>query len=166
VLAEEFPTLRSSYGTMNGVDLVPKPVADLPLLVTGHALQTLEWIAANSDGWITYPRPVTQQADLAAKWRAAVQAVAPGVFKPFVHSLYVDLTRDPDAAPTPIHLGFRAGRHRVLAFLEALRTAGVHHVILNFKYARRHASEVLEEFGRDILPRLEAGMAGAELAHS
>jgi luciferase-type oxidoreductase len=166
VLTEEFPTLRSSYGTLNGVDLVPKPVGDLPILVTGYALQTLEWIAANSDGWITYPRPVTQQADLAAKWRAAVEAAAPGVFKPFAHSLYVDLTRDPDEAATPIHLGFRAGRNRVLAFLEELRAAGVHHVILNFKYARRHASEILEEFGGEILPRLEARTAPAELAHS
>jgi hypothetical protein len=41
---------------------------------------------------------------------------------------------DPDAAPAPIHLGFRDGRHFILRFLETLRSIGVNHVILNFKY--------------------------------
>jgi hypothetical protein len=54
----------------------------------------------------------------------------------------------------------------VLAFLQELRDAGVHHVILNFKYARRHASEILEEFGAEILPRLKTSVAQVELAHS
>ena len=91
-----------------------------------------------------------------AHWRAAVETAAPGVFKPFVQSFYVDLSGDPDAAPTPIHLGFRAGRHFLLRFLEALRAIGVNHVILNFKYSTRTAGDVLEEIGKEILPQLAA----------
>ena len=87
-------------------DLVPKPTGPLPMLVTGFSRQSLEWIAAHSDGWITYPRSLEQQAELAARWRAAVSAAAPGAFKPFAQSLYVDLTDDPDGSPEPIHLGF------------------------------------------------------------
>ncbi len=165
VLADEFPTIRSTYGVLSGTaDLVPKPTGRLPILVTGSSRQTLEWIAEHSDGWITYPRSLEQQGRLAARWRAAVARGAPGSFKPFAQSFYVDLTEDPDGPAEPIHLGFRGGRDVVCRYLEGLRAVGVHHVILNFKYARRNAAEILEEFGRDILPRLAAGRADVPTA--
>jgi luciferase-type oxidoreductase len=157
VLAVEFPRVRSSSGTLSGaVDLIPKPAGRLPILVTGSSRQDLDWIAEHSDGWITYPRPVGRQAELAARWRAAVASAAPGAFKPFAQSLYLDLVEDPGGPPEPLHLGFRAGRDVVLRHLEGLRAAGVHHVGLNFKYAARPAEEVLERVGREILPRLES----------
>jgi luciferase-type oxidoreductase len=157
VLANEFPTLRSSYGTLVGTaDLVPKPTGRIPILVTGTSRQSLDWIAEYSDGWITYPRSVAQQAELATRWRAAVEVADPGVFKPFAHSFYVDLTEDPDHPPQPIHLGLRGGRNVLLRFLDALRAADVNHVILNFKYSKRAAGEVLEEIGQELLPQLEA----------
>jgi luciferase-type oxidoreductase len=157
VLAEEFPTLESHFGTMFGkADLIPKPTGRLPIMVTGHSGQRLEWIAQNSDGWITYPRGLERQAEVVAHWRASVDGAAPGVFKPFVQSLYVDLTDDPDHPPEPIHLGFRGGRNVVLRFLESLREIGVNHVILNLKYGARDAGEVLDEIGREVLPRLAA----------
>jgi hypothetical protein len=90
-------------------------------------------------------------------WRAAVETAAPGTFKPFVQSFYVDPGDDPDQPPTPIHLGFRDGCNFVLRFLDALRATGVNHVILNLKYGARDAGAVLEEIGKEILPQLEAG---------
>ena len=78
------------------------------------------------------------------------------VFKPFAQSFYVDLSADPDAPSSPIHLGLRGGRKVVLQFLESLQTVGVHHVILNLKYGRRSAAEVLDEIGEEILPQLSA----------
>lgn len=157
VLADEFPRVRSSYGTLFGTaDVLPKPIGRLPIMVTGSSRQGLEWIAEHSDGWITYPRPLTQQAELAARWRAAVEVVAPGVFKPFAQSLYVDLSADPDQPPQPIHLGIRGGRHALFRLLDELRSAGVHHVILNLKYGTRDAAEVLEDIGREVLPQLGA----------
>ena len=163
VLAQEFPKVESSYGTLFGMaDLVPKPVGRMPMLVTGSSRQTMDWIAAHSDGWITYPRPLEQQAALVARWRAAVASATPGVFKPFAQSFYVDLADDPDEPPTPIHLGYRGGRKFMLRFFVELSKAGVNHVILNFKYGRRDAGEVLEEIGREILPQLETGQSSAE----
>ncbi|HEY2154161.1 MAG TPA: LLM class oxidoreductase [Isosphaeraceae bacterium] len=157
VLTEEFPVVRSEYGILSGnADLIPKPAGHLPIMVTGLSRQDLGWIAENSDGWITYPRSIPQQAELAQRWSTAVEAAAPGTFKPFAQSLYVDLTRDPDRPPEPIHLGLRGGRNFVFRFLDGLRAAGVNHVGLNFKFSRRSAAENLEEFGREILPRLEA----------
>jgi luciferase-type oxidoreductase len=154
-LAEEFPIVESSYGSMFGtVDLVPKPLGRLPMLVTGSSRQSLEWIAKNADGWISYPRPLESQAELITRWRTAVLANAPGTFKPFSQSLYIDLARDPDHPPQPIHLGFRAGRKFVVAFLERLRAIGVNHVILNLKYGARDAGEVIEEIGQEVLAQL------------
>ncbi|MHC2109343.1 LLM class oxidoreductase [Methylobacterium sp. CM6246] len=157
VLEEAFPTLRSRFGEMLGtVDLVPKPIGRLPILVTGSSRQSSEWIAEYADGWITYPRSLERQAELAARWRATTAAVAPGRFKPFTQSLYVDLHSDPDHPPQAIHLGFRSGRKALLGVLVALRAIGVHHVILNLKYGARSADDVLEEIGLEVLPQLTA----------
>lgn len=165
VLADEFPTVQSSYGTLLGTaDLVPKPSGRLPILVTGNSRQGLEWIAEHSDGWITYPRPLSLQAQVAARWRGAVEAVAPGVFKPFTQSFYVDLSDDPDQPPQPIHLGIRGGRHALVRLLDDLRSAGVHHVILNLKYGSRDAAEVLDEIGQEVLPQLDASQQTAQSA--
>jgi luciferase-type oxidoreductase len=154
VLGQSYPNLVSEYGVLSGADLVPKPQTQLPILVTGASGQSLEWIAAEADGWITYPRPLTAQARTAAEWRRAAQAAATDRFKPFAQSLYVDLSDDPDEPASPIHLGFRGGRGVLTAHLLALRGAGVHHVALNLKYGRRPASEVLEEIGQEVLPHL------------
>lgn len=155
VLESEFPVLQTSRGALTGAaDLVPKPIGRLPLLVTGNSGQPLPWIAAHSDGWITYPRSIERQAETVARWHAQVRDAAPGRFKPFAQSLYVDLDDDPHLAPTPIHLGFKSGRHFLLQFLEASRVIGVNHVILNLKYGARPASEVVEEIGLEVLPAL------------
>jgi luciferase-type oxidoreductase len=157
VLTQNFPRIQSSYGVMQGTaDLVPKPVGALPILITGSSRQSLEWIAGHADGWITYPRSLAQQVERAAHWHATATAVRPGVFTPFVQSLYIDLTTEPDQPAQPIHLGFRGGRNVLLQFLYALRRAGVNHVILNVKYGTRDAAEVIDEIGRDVLPHLDA----------
>lgn len=117
-------------------------------------------IARNSDGWITYPRGLQLQAEMVARWQAAVTAYAPGVFKPFVQSLYIEMAEHPDHSPSPIHLILRAGCNVILQFLEGLSAAGVNHVVLNFKYGERDAAQVVEEVGREILPRLEYSEAG------
>ena len=156
-LMEEFPHMESSYGTLLGMaDLVPKPIGRLPILVTGSSRQTLPWIAENSDGWIYYPRSLEQQAETVRRWREATSLAAPGVFKPFAQSFYIDLSENPNEQATPIHLGLRAGRKVMFQFIHALREIGVNHVILNLKYGRRGAGEVLEEIGREILPQLES----------
>ncbi|CUS36275.1 hypothetical protein COMA2_210061 [Candidatus Nitrospira nitrificans] len=111
----------------------------------------MEWIAAHSDGWVTYPRPLAKQSDMIALWKRLVDDHAPDQFKPFVQSLYIDLVEDPHATPKPIHLGFRLGRSALLDLLKCLEAKGVNHVILNLKYGSRPASEVLEELGAEIL---------------
>lgn len=164
-LAEEFPLVQSPFGLLHGADLVPKPLArELPLLVTGGSGQALSWIAANAHGWLTYPRPLARQREVLAEWREAARAAEPGGFKPAGQSLYLDLADEPDAAPTPIHLGWRLGRGRLVELLLALEAGGASHVILNLKYGRRGAAEVLEELGRHVVPQFPAHAAAARAA--
>jgi luciferase-type oxidoreductase len=153
VLEARFPEIDSPLGSLHDLDLLPKPVTGtLPLFVTGSSRQPMEWIAAQSDGWITYPRPLAAQTTVIAMWKLLAAKAAPGRFKPFVQSLYIDLTDDPRAAPRPIHLGFRFGRTVLIELLKQLESFGVNHVILNLKYGTRPAGEVLEELGSEVVP--------------
>jgi luciferase-type oxidoreductase len=137
-----------------GADVVPKPVAQrLPIVVAGNAGQTMDWIAENADGWITWPRTPQHQRALVESWREAVARLAPGTHKPIATALYVDLATDPDLAPWPIRLGVRVGRNRLLPILEELEASGLDHVALNLGPGHRPAAEVLEELGESIAPR-------------
>jgi len=164
--SEHYPKDDGLFGSMQGVDLVPKPTTgELPLIVTGRSQQDLDWIAANAHGWMSYPRPANLQETVVGQWREAVERVRPGQFLPFSQSLYIDLATDPSLPPTPIHLGYRLGRGALRVLLLLLRRAGVNHVALNLKYGQRPAGEVLEELSRHVLPAIASGNAGAVKAH-
>ena len=51
---EEFPEVAGEWGALDGeLDVLPKPTTEtLPVLVTGNARQSTEWIADNGDGWL------------------------------------------------------------------------------------------------------------------
>jgi luciferase-type oxidoreductase len=152
-LKKDFPVINSRLGDVSGdMDLLPKPSGTkLPMLVTGFSGQNLEWIAANSDGWIYYPRNVRAQEMMTEQWRDMLQATG-SADKPFAQSFYIDLVADKDASPLPIHLGYRLGREALLDILCDLHSIGVNHVVFNLKYGSRPAAEVLEEIGEFILP--------------
>ena len=153
VLQTRFPEIDSPLGSMHDVDVLPKPVTGtLPLLVTGSSRQSMEWIAAQSNGWITYPRPLTAQTDVIAMWKQLTAQASPGRFKPFAQSLYIDLTDDPYTRPTPIHLGLRLGSNVLIDLLKKLESHGANHVILNLKYGSRPAGDMLEELGAEVVP--------------
>ncbi len=152
-LSESFPKYNSRFGFLNGeVDLLPKHTSrKLPLFVTGYSRQTIDWIAEYSDGWLTYPREILLQQRIITNWNNAVRKTGSS-FKPFVQSLYIDLTKDPDVNFERIHLGYRLGRNKLFKHLSDLEDIGVNHVIFNLKYGKRPADEVLEELGKFIIP--------------
>ncbi len=152
-LQTDFPTYDSAhYGTTNGtIDLLPKYRKKTPMLVTGHSGQSLEWIAKHSDGWLYYPRDLTTLQIILKRWETALAQVQ-SEWKPFMQSLYVDITKDSKAHPTPLHLGFKSGTDYLISFLKRLESYGVHHVILNLKYGSRPAEELIEVIGEEVLP--------------
>lgn len=152
VWKEEFPEIHSPNVSLQYGDLLPKPeLKDIPILITGHSSQTPEWIAKNSDGWFYYPRNVEFQASLINEWRTSTSE-----FKPFLQSLYIDLSFDSNEKPTPIHLGFRTGHKFLISYLNTLKEAGVNHVAFNLKYGQRPVEEVIQELGEEVVPYFPA----------
>ncbi|MES9956326.1 MAG: LLM class oxidoreductase [Sedimenticola sp.] len=150
---EESATFENRYGSpYGGMDMLPKPVSEkLPLLITGGSQQDPEWIARNGEGWITYPRRIDVQDRIIRGWRARIKA-AGGPDKPAVQSLYVDLVDDPDAAPQPIHLGFRSGANHLRAHLKSLEEIGINHVALNLRFNREDIETTMKRLADEILP--------------
>src|SRR5690606_19722253 len=120
--------------------------------ITGFAQQSLDWLALNADGWMTYHRDPPAQKVIVDRWNQAVRITGENRIKPVMQSIYVDLTSDPNAAATPIHLGYRLGRNRLKELLATLKSAGIAHVAFNLKYGSRPAPEVVEEITEHVLP--------------
>ncbi|WP_298862718.1 LLM class oxidoreductase [uncultured Sulfitobacter sp.] len=152
-MAADFPEYETKQGVSHGaMDMLPKPMGGkLPLLVTGGSCQHPDWVAANSDGWITYPRDAGSQAQAIGDYRTRVATLAlPD--KPVMQSLYIDLLDNPDAEPRPIHLGFQSGVKYLHRYLEALQQAGVNHVALNLRLNSGDTEATMKRLADDILP--------------
>ncbi|UJH67861.1 LLM class oxidoreductase [Allomuricauda sp. SCSIO 65647] len=152
-LQGNFPIYSSKfYGSTNGgIDLLPKYHKKTPMFVTGHSGQSLDWIAEHSDGWLYYPRDFNTLQIVIRQWKEALRKAKKN-WKPFMQSLYVDLTSDSTTKPIPIHLGFKSGTEYLKAHLKLLESYGVNHVILNLKYGSRPADEMMADIGESVIP--------------
>jgi luciferase-type oxidoreductase len=136
------------------LDLLPKSVREkLPLLVTGHSRQSLEWIAEHADGWLMYPRPAAQQQQVVQQWQQTLESKEQP-WKPFAQSLYIDLTEQADTPPTPIHLGYRCGRNHLIQHLLTHRDFGVNHIAINLRFCKRPVDQVMDEIAAEVMPQL------------
>jgi luciferase-type oxidoreductase len=158
-LENHFPVVRSPLGTMDGTtDLIPKPVYDrIPVLMTGRGRQEVEWIAANTDGWMYYTPPLEQQRMVIAQWRRLTDGTGERGFKPFSQATVLDLDEHPDAPPRRIHQGFTVGRNALLEMLTAWQGIGIDQLMINFKHNRRPVADVLAELGEYVLPHFPPG---------
>lgn len=129
IWGEAFPTASGPWGDLDGdLDVLPKPAAGtIPILPTGNARQSTEWIAANGDGWTFYHLPESTLQSYLETWREH----APG--KPFVIAARVALADDPTAEPEPLHLGYRAGVGWFREYFGRLEEYGLDHVIVSFE---------------------------------
>lgn len=142
--------IRWSGGRMWGGDIVPKPTAVRPPLITvGSCQQSMAWNAENSDAWLTYHRDPVTQGKYLAQWRELA-----GPDKPFAQSMSVDLHPDPDAPPATIKFGYRVGRNCLVQLLVELEKMGVDHVVLGFKRGTRPAPDMLDELLEYVVPTL------------
>lgn len=156
-MAESFPSVDSGYGRTGGdIDMLPKPTGGrLPLLITGGSQQDPDWLAANGDGWMVYPRDTDSQAGVIGDWRARIRSAGRSD-QPVMQPLYVDLTEDPDAPPRPIHLGLRLGARHLVRHLKSLEAIGMNHVALNLRFNGRDTEATLQELAGDVLPEFTA----------
>lgn len=145
-----FPLIRNNLGEMVNGDMLPKPYgSNIAMMTTAYALQSQEWIAKNSDGWVNFPQPIECLEKTLKQWKILTK---PYGFKPYTQGLMIDLLEDDDAGPTPIHLGFSSGKNHLISYLHAMKKLGVNHIIFYLKLSKRPANEVIEELGKDVLP--------------
>lgn len=154
-LTTEMRGIRWLGGWMHSADVVPKPTASsVPLIMTGSCQQSMEFLAAHGDGWMTYPRGFDAQKRTAARWRELVRKSKDDdeAFKPFAQSLQIDLADNPDERASPITFGFRIGHRRLVEHLTDLQNIGVNHVLLGLGPSRRPIREVVEELAEHVVP--------------
>lgn len=150
----DFPVFESEYyGSLKGnIDVLPKATSHkIPMLLTGHSQQSLEWNAQNADGWMYYPRDPYSQSQTIRQWRDFV--VENSEFdKPFMQPMYIDLTEDPNFKPQAIHLGFKLGINSLTHYLDILRSIGVNHLALNLRFNTMDMDKTLELIAKHVLP--------------
>ncbi|WP_254274160.1 LLM class oxidoreductase [Haloarcula marina] len=125
--AEEFPDATGAWGELDGeLDLVPKPTSEtIPLLPTGNARQSVEWIADHGDGWLFYHLPESTLSSYVEEWRELAGE------KPYAMVVRTELADDPGADPEPVHQGYRAGAEWFVQYFRGLDEAGVDHVVVS-----------------------------------
>lgn len=151
-MASNNPVYAGHHGDLNGnMDMLPKPLqSQLPILITGGSQQSLDWVATHGDGWMTYPRDTAAQASVVHSYRArAMMAGVPP--KPVTQSLYIDLVDENEAAPQPIHLGFRTGIAFLKTYLSELRDQGINHVALNLHFNQANIEDTLMRLADELL---------------
>ena len=134
--------------------VLPPPQARIPMIAVGSARQSLQWIAEHADGWASYHREEDRQKGRIALWQMAQDQRSPGLRKPFIQSVQLDLLDDPAAPAEAIELGLRTGRHALAAYLERMRELGVAHILFNLHRGTRPVEDVLRELGEHIVPQL------------
>lgn len=158
---EQVEMLRQWRGATwpDGIEVLPRPSAELPLLVAGLAQQQPEWIGAHMDGCLAYPRMPEEHAKRVTKWRQ----VAGG--KPYVSFIHLDLAERPDTPMLRHRFGGRVGRNGLITELEAMREAGVHHIGLQFRRNERTLDETLHELSEFVLPRFHSPAAAEAVSN-
>ncbi|GLI05435.1 hypothetical protein YDYSG_14650 [Paenibacillus tyrfis] len=152
VLYESFPSIDSRYGHIEQATLVPKLMQKIPTMITGFAQQDLDWIGMNGDGWIYYPQAPRRQLDAINAWRESASRQNQSAFRPFSMPMHLDLAEDPDEHATPIRLGFRIGRNKLVELLKLYKTIGVNHLFFALFDSLRPADQVIHELGEYVLP--------------
>lgn len=129
----------------------------LLMIVTGSSQQSLEWVAHQSDGWLTYPgatQNVMGPRRLAEKVRAWRDLIPGGGFRPHMTNEWIDLVADPSHPRTPLRGGYvlRTGRRGLVELFKEWQDAGVNHAALGLQFSTRAAAEVLDELAQEVLP--------------
>ena len=154
----DYPILKdNAFGNLDGtMDILPKAYGNkIPMLVTGHSQQKIEWISEHSDGWMYYPRNLYMQEYNIEEFRKRIDT-SDGITKPFMQPLYLDLMEDDDYIPERIRLGIRTGSNHLIEYLTNLKRLGVNHVALNLRLNQNDIEKTLEKMAEKVLVHFHA----------
>lgn len=150
VWSEDFPIIETEKVNLTVGDVLPKPnQSHIPLLGTGYAKQSMEWLAEHMDGFMFYMQEGFRQKELIRTWREHTVT-----FKPFIQPIILDLTEDPKKPPFPIPIkaSLRTGRNFLIDYLYALQDMGINHTMFFLNTGSRPADEVIQEIGEYVVP--------------
>ncbi|MHC5361999.1 TIGR03571 family LLM class oxidoreductase [Myroides sp. LJL110] len=151
LITEPYPKYQSEYygNLLDNLQMYPKPISgNVPIINIGRAGQSIDWIAENTHGWIWHGMQAQKSAELINTWQDKTK----GVFKPYGYGTFFELSANPD---TPIHVQSNfiyGGRNALIDYWQMQQNIGISHIILNLKPSRRNPMDVLEEFGKYIVP--------------
>ncbi|EMA32369.1 TIGR03571 family LLM class oxidoreductase [Halobiforma nitratireducens] len=125
----ESPELEGEWGSLDGqLEIVPEPTSEsIPMLPTGNARQSREWIAEHGDGWLFYHLPERTLEEYVQRWRADAGD------EPYAMAVRVEVADDPATGPEQLHLGYRAGIEWFRDYFARLDAYGVDHVIVSIE---------------------------------
>ncbi|WP_181446926.1 TIGR03571 family LLM class oxidoreductase [Streptomyces sp. NTH33] len=145
------------------MELLPRPpYGRLPMLMTGHGRQPLEWIAEQADGWIHPGRMPAELHSAVTQWRALTEELCGGAAKPVAVGSYLVLHENPRTAPRKVAQGWSMGREPFLELLKEYERIGVSQLMLNLRFNERPAREVMHEVAEHLLPHFPPGETSAE----
>lgn len=170
VLTDEHAEVTSSFGTLRGADVFPKPTHEhIPTFVAGSSRQDVEWMAQKADGWMFFTLSEGEQAANVKRWRELTGEKSNGfsghpdadpmlgIFKPFVQLTNLDLAEDPNEEVSEIHLGIRCGRNTLIEKLSRFEAMGVDQTLFGFRHSQRPVTEVMQELEDYVLPQFPRG---------
>jgi luciferase-type oxidoreductase len=131
--------------------LLPRGTREIPMLAVGSSGQSVDWIARNAIGWMTYHRDPDVQRSRHSMWLAAVNRLRNPAFRAFGVAMQLELSAHAETPATALPLGYSTGRHALVRSLRDMRAAGTHHVSLNLS-SERPVRDVLEEIAAHVLP--------------
>ncbi|QHG65481.1 TIGR03571 family LLM class oxidoreductase [Pseudomonas putida] len=146
---------RAQSSLPNGLTVLPRSAAPLPLLVAGLAQQSPAWIGEHMDGCLAYPGTPRDHERRVAAWRAVAGA------KPYASFIHLDLAERADAPMQRHRFGLRGGRDALIEELQTLRAAGVDHVGLHLRRNQRPLDQTLHEIAEHVLPLFHSADATA-----
>jgi luciferase-type oxidoreductase len=150
VWGESFPEHEFARGNLDGtLDAVPKPASGtIPLLPTGRARQTVDWIAEHGDGWLFYHLPEETLQSYLDDWRAAAGE------KPYAMAVRTELADDPCAGPEPRHQGYHAGVEWFREYFRDLSDRGVDHVLVSPTSNAADPEAALTQFATQVIEEI------------
>ncbi|WP_141680245.1 TIGR03571 family LLM class oxidoreductase [Bacillus sp. FJAT-26390] len=151
-LYEHYPKIDSRYGQIQQATLVPTLERRIPTMITGVAQQEFDWLGVHGDGWMYYPQGPIRQSEAIKAWRESAARQNHTEFRPFSMPMHLDLVEDPDEDATPIRLGFKVGRNKLIELLGLYKDIGVNHLFFALFDSQRPADEVIQELGEFVLP--------------
>lgn len=151
VWREKFPEIDGPWGELDGeMDLVPKPTTEtVPLLPTGRARQSMDWLGENGDGWLFYHLPRDTLDSVLSDWREVAGE------KPYAMAVQVELADDPTAGPEHVHQGYRAGVEWFTEYVRDLDAMGVDHLLVGVSEdGETDPERALTRFADGVIERL------------